>query len=525
LTRINFLRNILTSSHKKITSGKIRKIVQILFLALFLLTVLQATYPFRPWIPPELFLWADPLTALTVQISGRFFDPVFLIALLVLLSPFVFGRAFCGWICPLGTTIDISDKLFFGKKKKPSTRKYRPIKTVILITLLLFAIFGIQLSWLMDPLPILWRSFGVLGMSFFYLLANTILNGLYDANIFPDAVLDIQDGISAWLFPVGTPKFSMLLLPFLIIIGILALEKISRRFWCRNLCPLGALLGLLSKFSPFQRVVDKDACTGCSICRNKCKMGAIENDYISTEKSECILCLNCKDDCPTDAISYQFRPPLTMKSATDLSRRSFIGAGTLALFGSGLFALNALNPRQTDRRLRPPGALPEDDFLERCIRCEECVRICATSGGCLQMAFLESGLEGIMTPLSKYRIGYCEYNCNLCGQICPTKAIQPLELAEKQKRKMGTAIFLKDRCIPYRLNENCIVCEEHCPLPEKAIKLERRNYKDTETGEVRIVEYPYVDPDLCTGCGICENKCPLEGDAGIIVIREGEERF
>lgn len=509
---------------KNLNSRTIRRIVQIGFLGLFILTVLQAAYPFKPWLPPELFLWADPLTAIITQIAGRFFDPVFLIALLVLLSPFLFGRAFCGWICPLGTTIDISDKYIIRGKNR-STRKYRSLKTIVLLGLIFFAILGIQLSWWLDPLPLLWRSFGILGMSFFFLFANTILNGLYDVNIFPDTVLDIQDGISAWLFPVGTPKFSMLLLPFLIIIGILALGKISRRFWCRNLCPLGALLGLLSKFSPFQRVVDQEACTSCSVCRKKCKMDAIEDDYITTEKSECILCLDCKDNCPTDAISYQFRSPLAMKSTTDLSRRSFIGAGAVALFGSGIFTLNVLNPRKTDRRLRPPGALREDDFLERCIRCEECVRICATSGACLQMAFLESGLEGLMTPISKYRLGYCEYNCNLCGEICPTKAIQPLDLEEKQKTKIGSAFFLTDRCIPYRLNENCIVCEEHCPLPEKAIKLDEKEYTDHETNETRIVAYPYVDQNLCIGCGICENKCPLEGEAGIIVTREREERF
>ncbi len=509
---------------KKIRKTTIRRIVQISFLGLFILTVLQASYPFQPWIPPELFLWADPLTAIVTQLAGRFFDPVFLIALLVLLSPFIFGRAFCGWICPLGTSIDISDK-YLAKKKIKSTRKYRSVKTVLLIVFILFAVFGVQLSWLMDPLPILWRSFGVLGMSFFFLFTDTILNGLYDANIFPDRILDIQDSISAWLFPVSTPKFLMLLLPFVIFLVILAMGKISRRFWCRNLCPLGALLGLLSKFSPFQRVVDEEACTSCSVCQKKCKMDAIEDDYIHTEKSECILCLDCREDCPTNAISYQFKSPVHMKTATDLSRRSFIGAGALALFGSGLFSLNVLNPRKTDRRLRPPGSLKEDDFMERCIRCEECVRICATSGGCLQMAFLETGLEGLMTPVSKYRLGYCEYNCNLCGQICPTKAIRPLDLDDKQETKIGTAFFLTDRCIPYRLNENCIVCEEHCPLPEKAIKLNEKEYTDLETGEIRLIAYPYVDTELCIGCGICENKCPLEGEAGIIVTREGEERF
>jgi len=254
-------------------------------------------------------------------------------------------------------------------------------------------------------------------------------------------------------------------------------------------------------------------------------MDAIEEDFVSTEKSECIFCLNCREDCATNAISYQFRSPASMGTATDLSRRSFIGAGALALFGSGLFSLSALNPGKTDRRLRPPGSLKEEDFLERCIRCEECVRICATSGGCLQMAFLESGLEGLMTPVSKYRMGYCEYNCNLCGEICPTKAIQPLDLEKKQKTVVGTAFFLTDRCIPYRLNENCIVCEEHCPLPDKAIKLNEKEYTDPETGTTRMVAYPYIDPGLCIGCGICETKCPLEGEAGIIVTREGEERF
>lgn len=501
-----------------------RKISQIFFFLLFTLTILQATYPFKPWIPPELFLWLDPLTALTTQIAGRFFDAIFLLALIVFISPLIFGRAFCGWVCPLGTMIDASDHILKPKKRN-SYRKWRFLKIALLVGVIVLAICGVQYAWLLDPLPIAWRSLGVIGMALFFLLFDTILSGLIGIGVFPDALLNFQDKLIGYLFPVGNPSFNGLAAPLIIFLVILGLSRLSRRFWCRYLCPLGALLGLVARLSPLRRIVDSEKCTACGICQHNCKLDAIESDFVTTAKSECILCLNCKHDCPTDAISFGWHSPRQMMNKIDLSRRAFIGTGLTALAGAGFLSINKINPRQTDRLIRPPGALIEDEFLERCIRCGECVRICSTSGKCLQLSILENGLEGFLTPLTQYRRGYCEYNCNLCGQICPTKAIQPLDKTAKQKYKMGHAIFLKDRCIPYRLNEDCLVCEEHCPTPDKAIKVNKREYVDPVSGEKRIVSYPYVDETLCIGCGICENKCPLNGEAGVIVIREGEERL
>lgn len=500
-----------------------RKISQVFFFLLFTLTLLQATYPFKPWLPPELFLWFDPLAAITTQIAGRFFDIVFLLAAIILISPLIFGRAFCGWICPMGTLIDASDHILKPKKRR-DFRHLRFLKLAILTAVIVLAIFGVQYAWLLDPLPIAWRSIGVIGLAFFFLLSDSILSGLISIGIFPDALLSFQDKIAGFLFPVASPNFGGLVAPLIIFLIILGLSRLSRRFWCRYLCPLGALLGLVARISPLRRIVDADKCSACGICRHKCKMDAIEPDFVTTAKSECILCLNCKYDCATEAISFGWRAPTQMMNKVDLSRRAFIGTSLTALAGVGFLKINKVNPRHSDRLIRPPGALNEDDFLERCIRCGECVRICSTSGKCLQFSVLESGLEGFMTPLAEYRRGYCEYNCNLCGQICPTKAIQPLNVSAKQKAKMGQAIFLKDRCIPYRLNENCIVCEEHCPIPDKAIKINTRENEDPVTGRKRMVSYPYVDETLCIGCGICENKCPLNGEAGIIVIREGEER-
>ncbi|MDD5765635.1 MAG: 4Fe-4S binding protein [Candidatus Marinimicrobia bacterium] len=509
---------------KKITSKTWRKTSQIFFFLLFFLTVLQATYPFEPWLPPELFLWFDPLVALAVQIAGRFFAPVFLLSLVFILFPMIFGRAFCGWICPFGTVIDATDRLI-SQKKIGDFRKVRPIKTFLLVIFLMLALFGVQYSWTMDPLPILWRSLGVFVLSFGFLIVDTILNGFVSVGIFPNVVMGIQDSLSGYLFPVDMPDFENLAIPVLLFFTILGLSRIARRFWCRTLCPLGALQGIISKIGLFRRKVDSEKCTACGLCRKKCKMDAIEPDFIKTEKSECVMCLSCKEVCPTNAISFGFDSPEKRQTSVDLSRRSFIGAGATALVGAGLFAMSKPDPNRTSEAIRPPGTVIEPEFLKRCIRCEECVRICATSGGCLQMSLLETGMMGIWTPVAKFRSGHCEFNCNLCGQICPTKAIQPLELKEKQEIRMGTAIFIQDRCIPYRLNDNCIVCEEHCPVSPKAIRVDEKEIFDPISGQKRIVRLPYIDPELCIGCGICEEKCPLEGKAGICVVREGEERI
>ncbi|MBN2355125.1 4Fe-4S dicluster domain-containing protein, partial [candidate division KSB1 bacterium] len=169
------------------------------------------------------------------------------------------------------------------------------------------------------------------------------------------------------------------------------------------------------------------------------------------------------------------------------------------------------------------GALVEDAFLDRCIRCQACVKICASTGACLQPSLTESGWEGFWTPVSVPRLGYCEYTCNLCGQVCPTGAIVKLPLEEKKKTRMGMAYFDKSRCIPWYRQEDCLVCEEHCPLPDKAIKFDIREAR-TPDGGTRVVKFPYVREDLCIGCGICETKCPVAGASGIFVTNAMEQR-
>lgn len=174
--------------------------------------------------------------------------------------------------------------------------------------------------------------------------------------------------------------------------------------------------------------------------------------------------------------------------------------------------------------IRPPGSLPEDEFLNRCIRCLECVRICASNGGCLQPDSIHNNVLELWTPVAIMRQGYCEYNCNLCGQVCPTEAILPLPLEQKKHTPMGLAYFDKNLCIPYAQNKDCIVCEEHCPTPDKAIKFEIKEVLLAD-GSIKMVKYPFVIKELCIGCGICEDKCPLPGAPGIFVNTDNEKRL
>jgi MauM/NapG family ferredoxin protein len=302
---------------------------------------------------------------------------------------------------------------------------------------------------------------------------------------------------------------------------ILGLNFIEKRFWCKYLCPLGAFLGILSRYSLLRRSVS-EGCTSCGVCATVCQGNASPEAKEHWRDTECLVCRNCDDICPQNAVSFGFR---TKRAAAgmDLSRRKVIASVI-----SGVVAVPLLRTvpiakagAQDPILLRPPGAVEEKEFLKRCVKCGECMKVCTTNG--LQPTLFEAGVEGIWSPMLVPRIGYCEYRCTLCGQVCPTGAIRRLQLEEKAKVKIGLAMIEKGRCLPWAHGRPCIVCEEVCPTSKKAIWYEEVQVRDRQ-GKIVTVKQPHVDLELCIGCGICEAKCPVLGRPAIYVSNVGESR-
>jgi ferredoxin len=243
-------------------------------------------------------------------------------------------------------------------------------------------------------------------------------------------------------------------------------------------------------------------------------MNAFELESRLLRHEECTLCMDCVDDCVTQPSRFRFALPHNHLQ-TDISRRAFIGAGLAGVTLPLLSKVNGGNKIPRPALLRPPGATPEPEFLSKCVRCGECMKICIQNA--LQPCFLESGYEGMFTPRLIPRLGYCEFNCTLCGQVCPTGAIRELSQSEKRSFVIGKAVFDKARCLPFADHSPCIVCEEHCPTHDKAIKFDEVTVVNRK-GETLKLMQPYIIPELCIGCGICENKCPLSGDSAIRVL-------
>ncbi len=504
-----------------------RRTSQIVFLLIFILLFLLTRYPYSHGIVTEIGLRFSPLAPLFLFVKDVHLHWILWPGILILLiTPFL-GRVFCGWMCPLGTLLDLTSKLIKSpnNRKTRSFEKWRSAKFALLVGLLITAFFSVHLWGYFDPLSIFNRALTIVFYPVFtYLTENTLL-AVSNISFLGDIPYALYDQYKNIVMPEAQAHYQQLFWIALFIGLILAAEKLSRRFWCRYLCPAGALLGFLSQFRFLERVV-RPTCPACGLCHTDCKMGAIPaDDFSRNSKVECIQCFACADSCPEKykSVSYQWQWT-PYHTRVDYSRRQFLGTTVASLTALSLIGLHLPDKTHKDQQIRPPGSLAEDDFRDRCIRCMECVRVCASNGACLQPSGIQSAIDDLWLPVAEMRVGYCEYECNLCGQVCPTEAILPLPLKVKQKTPMGLAHFDKNLCIPYARNEECLVCEEHCPTPDKAIKFDVRVYQDPNTGKTRKVKYPYVVKELCIGCGICVTKCPLEGRAGIFVTAEQQRR-
>lgn len=495
-----------------------RKVVQYVSLAAFLLLFLLTKQSGEPGNLVNLPMRLDPLLMFAHLLSSRTFLLGSTVALLVILLTVVFGRLWCGWICPLGTIIDIfSLKHLPGQRASPS-ENWRKIKYGLLFAILTAALLGNLTLLVFDPLTIFFRS---LSAAIWPAVDHAVTNTetiLFRVPALSAPVAAIDSWIRPAVFPYEPVYYRDTLLFAAVFLGVIALNLFAPRFWCRYLCPLGGFLGLISKIALFRRSVGRE-CKGCKLCTVVCPTGTIDPQKgYASDPGECTMCLDCLETCPRSLVNFSPSLPSPKWNEYDPGRRDALLAIGGTVLGVALLGRNGLSRREPPHLLRPPGAReanPDVIAMTNCIRCSECIRACPTGG--LQLAVFDAGLESVLTPVLVPRMGCCDYSCNACGQVCPVQAIPPLSLEEKRLQVIGRAYIDQDRCIAWSDHRDCIVCEEMCPLPEKAIQLEEAQVWAVDNTRV-TVKLPHVLRERCIGCGICEYKCPVNGEAAIRVF-------
>ena len=488
-----------------------------LFVALFVLSAVRSF----PGGPLALFLRLDPLTSLVVSLSARTLVTGALLSLLTIGVTLALGRVWCGWICPLGATLDAASIRPRRTGPRPRVDSLRFLKHFLLVALVVMALLGSSFLLLLDPLSLSTRTLAVSVWPALSVAFSAAQGFLYRLGILQGPLVELEFWLRDGILPDFQPLYRLGLAVGLLGMGVVALEGLGSRFWCRTSCPLGALLALTSKPALVKRRVN-DACISCGRCERICPTGTISaKQGYASDPAECIMCLDCVRSCPVDAIHFPAAVSVAPLRPYDAGRRDVVGgllAGTALV---SLFGADAGRREQADYLLRPPGAL-DPEFLDRCVRCGECMRACPTAA--LHPSITQGSLEGLFSPVLVPRLGPCDYGCNRCGEVCPTGAIPFLTLEEKRHWVIGQAYVDQSLCLPWTGDSQCSVCEEMCPVPDKAIRLEEVQVVRAD-GSVVTVSRPVVLRELCIGCGICEAKCPVTGSAAIRVRVAGPERL
>lgn len=432
---------------------------------------------------------------------------------MIVLMTLLFGRIYCSTICPVGTLQDISIHFAKTLNRRKRFKYYRSpwwLQYIIFLICAAIVLFGgsMIVGDLLEP----FSNYGRL-MTSFALPLLLLINNLLAAALTNFEIYFLYD------IPLHIAEVGTLLLTFVFFVTVVYLSITKGRLFCNSFCPAGAILSIISRVSLFKLVIRNELCNDCGACDRVCKAECIDSCSRQIDFSACVGCLNCLSSCPTDAIKYTRKPVsipfLTwFQLKTDLqpdkvepnfpvgifrTRRELlrtVGIPVSALLLAPGIVESGIIFSDRRQTISPPGSLSIKHFTSICTACHLCVGSCPTN--VLRPSFLEYGIAGMSQPMMDYQAGYCNYDCVICGEVCPTGAILKRSVDEKKRIQIGKAKFNKDDCIVVSKKKDCAACSEHCP-----------------TKAVHTVPYgnglflPEVDDKICVGCGACEHVCPV----------------
>ncbi len=514
----------------------VRRILALFFWVGITMLFLDISGIFRTW-----FSWMSHLQFMpSVMRHDHVILPLLLIATLLL------GRIYCSVICPTGILQDLFSwvagwKVFRQKRKTALSNRFHysePKQWLCICILVLFIIMTIAGFNAITVLIAPYSAYGRMVIALLrplYIMLNNILASWSEAN---------DNYLFYTIEPQQLPAVLLWIAAASALI-LLVLSLLGGRTYCNTICPVGTILGFLSRYSWLQINVDEDKCIKCGLCERNCKASCIKVSKgmpVHIDHSRCVVCGNCQQLCPKSAIRYS-HPTSAISHQTPsnstLSRRSFLTVSASMLTAAALKAdekttdggLAIIEDKEIPIRntpLTPPGSLSARNLQQHCTACQLCIAQCPNG----ILSPLQS-FDSFMQPEMQYTKGYCRPECTVCADVCPTDAIRPITIEDKTAIQIGRAVWISKNCIPLTDGVTCDNCAVHCPAGAIQMVPKDKGYTFDADSAHWIDEYgnaadpkttlmiPVVNTEKCIGCGSCEYHCPSRPFSAIYV--EGNE--